>query len=71
MDINPVRMGYFEISGDVLLQNTTNFDVTIEAENIWIKGGSLKAGTSANPFPKKLTIRLLGAQNATGFTVSP
>lgn len=69
--MNPQRIGYFEISGDVIIPNTTNIDITIEAENIWIKGGSFKAGTTSNPFPKKLTIRLLGVQNATGFTVSP
>ena len=71
MDMNPARIGYFEINGDVIVPNTTNIDIAIEAENIWIKGGSFKAGTTQYPFPKKLTIRLLGVQNATGFTVSP
>jgi hypothetical protein len=70
MDMSPARMAFFEISGDVIIPNTTIVDITIEAENIWIKGGSLKAGKDT-PFAKKLTIRLLGAQNATGFTVSP
>ena len=71
LDMVPARIGYFEIIGDVIIPNTTNIDITIEAENIWIKGGALKVGSSAYPLTTKLTIRLLGVQNATGFTVNP
>jgi len=69
MDMNPARIAYFEINGDVIIQDTQ--DITIVAENIWIKGGSLKAGTSSTPFTHQFKIQLNGNQNATGFTVSP
>lgn len=69
MDINPARIAYFEINGDVVVQDIQN--ITIIAQNIWIKGGSLKAGTSSTPFTHQLKIQLNGVQNATGFTVSP
>ena len=69
MDTNPARIGYFEISGDVIISDA--LDINITAENIWIKGGSLKAGNSSTPYARNLVIQLLGVQNATGFTVSP
>ena len=69
MDISPARIGYFEINGDIIVSNI--LDITIVADNIWIKGGSLKAGTSAAPFTYNFVIKLLGAQNATGITISP
>jgi hypothetical protein len=43
MDMNPVRIGYFEIQGNIIIEDKR--DLTIVAENIWITGsGSVKAG---------------------------
>lgn len=69
MDISPARIYYFEISGDIIIPDTQ--DITISADNIWIKGGSLKAGTKDAPFTHKLTIQLKGLKDDLGFTVSP
>jgi hypothetical protein len=70
MDMNPVRIGYFEINGNIIIED--NRDFTIVAENIWITGsGSVKAGSAENPFSRSLIIQLNGNQMATGFTVSP
>ena len=69
MDMNPVRIGYFEINGDVIIEDKR--DYMIVAENIWVKGGSLKAGSNETSFTHQLLFQLNGNQNATGFTVSP
>ena len=69
MDMNPARIAYFEINGDIIIEDKR--DIYIVAENIWIKGGSLKAGSAEAAFTHSLKIQLNGVQNATGFTVSP
>ena len=46
-------------------------DYTIIANNIWIKTGSVKAGTVAAPFVHALTFQLNGVKNASGFTIDP
>lgn len=69
LDMSPAKIGYFEISGDIIVPDTQ--DVTIQADKIWIKGGSLKAGTSTSPFSHKLVIQLNGKKDDLGFSVSP
>ena len=69
MDMNPARFGYFEINRDIIIEDKR--DITIVAENIWIKGGSIKAGSTEAAFTHQLVFQLNGNQNATGFTVSP
>ena len=69
LNMSPARIGYFEISGDIIIPDTQ--DVTIQADNIWIKGGSLKAGNSTSHFTHKLVIQLNGNKNDLGITVSP
>lgn len=69
MDMNPARIAYLEINGDIIIEDKR--DIYIVAENIWIKGGSLKAGSAESAFTHSLKIQLNGVQNATGFTVSP
>ncbi len=69
MDMNPARIAYFEINGDVIIEDAR--DITIVAENIWVKSGSIKAGTAEVAFSHQLLFQLNGNQNATGFTVSP
>ena len=62
-------MDYFEVNGDIIIEDT--MDLNITANNVWIKGCSIKAGTSAIPFTKSLIFQLNGVQNDTGFTVDP
>lgn len=69
MDMNPANITYFEINGDVIIPDTQ--DIKIVAQNIWIKGGSLKAGLKSTPFTHNLTIEMTGDKSGTGFTVSP
>jgi len=69
MDMQPSRIGYFEINGDIIIPDTQ--DILIEAENVWIKSGSLKAGTNTTPFSHQLTIQVNGNMDDIGLTVSP
>lgn len=45
--------------------------MNITAESIWIKEGSIKAGSSATPFTHNLTFQLNGDKNFSGITVNP
>jgi len=69
MDMSPNKIGYFEINGDIIIPDSQ--DILIEAENIWIKTGSLKAGTNTTPFTHKLALQINGNFDDIGFTVSP
>ncbi len=69
MDVNPPRMAYFEVNGDIIIQDSQNINIT--AENIWIKGGSIKAGNAQTPFTHNLTFQLNGDKNLSGITISP
>ena len=52
MDVNPAIFGYFEINGDIIIQDKLNIEII--ADNIWIKGGSIKAGKVELPFTHDL-----------------
>lgn len=58
MDVQPARIGYLEVNGDVIIQDTQDF--TIVAQNIWVKEGVIKAGDSAVPFTHKLVFQING-----------
>jgi hypothetical protein len=45
MDVNPPIMDYFEIEGDVIIEDTQDF--LIQADHIWLKYGSIKAGSAS------------------------
>lgn len=55
MDMQPNPIGNWLIRGDVIIPDTM-LNVHIIAKNIWIKSGSLKAGTSSVPYPGKIVI---------------
>lgn len=55
VDIQPNKFGYWLILGDVIVPDTM-MNLHIIAQNIWIKSGSFKAGTSALPHPGRITI---------------
>jgi len=42
-------------------------DRNISCKSIWIRAGSLKAGTSSSPFTHKLNIALYGEKNDAGY----
>ena len=70
MDIQPNVFGDWLIRGDVIIPDT-NLDVHIKARNIWIKSGSIKAGTSSVPYPGKLTFEILGNKNDRSYVIDP
>lgn len=69
MNVQPATINYLEINGDVYIDDTLN--LTISANNIWIKGGSLNAGSSSAPLNHSLTITLNGNKEDVGLTVDP
>lgn len=69
MNIQPATINYLEINGDVYIDDT--LDLTISAKNIWIKGGSLNAGSASAPLNHSLTITLNGEKTDVGLTVDP
>jgi hypothetical protein len=69
MNVNPAPIDYFEVNGDIIIEDIMDFNIT--ANNIWIKGGSIKAGSSSTPFTKSLVFQLNGQKGASGFTVDP
>ena len=69
MDVNPPKFDKFIIKGTVVVSEDIG-DVTIEANNIWVKG-KLRAGTSSSPFPNKLTIKIYGKKDDRGMVIDP
>ena len=61
MDVDPPALGTLTING-VLLFDEARAESLLEAKNIWIFQGEMHAGTASEPFPGKITIRLLGNQ---------
>jgi hypothetical protein len=68
--MQPATMGFWLIKGDVYVPET-NLDVTFQADNIWIKSGSLNAGTSSIPHPGKIKIIITGNKNDGGIVIDP
>ena len=56
-----MRFGTLIIDG--ILKMDPTIDISIEANNIWIRSGELVAGDESTPFPKKLTITLYGTKD--------
>jgi hypothetical protein len=69
MNTVPAEMDYFEVNGDIFIEDT--LDLNITANNIWIKGGSIKAGNSTAAFNHSLIFQINGLKNDSGFTVDP
>jgi hypothetical protein len=55
-----------EIDGDVIIPNGA--DRNIACKSIWIKAGSLTAGSAATPFTNSLNIQLNGNRQDSGYT---
>jgi hypothetical protein len=57
------------IDGDVIIED--NLDIAISCNTIWIRAGSLKAGSAAFPFTHRLTFTLNGLKNDPGYYFDP
>lgn len=57
------------IDGDVIIQDKQDRNIT--AKSIWIRTGSLTAGSATSPFTHKLTIQLNGNKNDSGYVFDP
>lgn len=69
MDVNPAIAPLLTIDGTVYVNDTRNTNIT--AQSIWIRQGSLTAGSLPTPYQHKLTIQLNGEQNDRGIVVDP
>lgn len=69
IDVQPPKLDQLIIAGSVVISENIG-DITIEANNIWVKG-KLKAGTSSSPFPHKLTIKMYGKKSDRGMVIDP
>lgn len=59
VDVVPASIGFWMIDGDVIISSILP-DVHIKAKGIWVRAGSIQAGTSTTPHPGKLTFELIG-----------
>lgn len=66
MDVTPAPINFLKIDGDIIIP-PNNLDVTISANGIWVRAGSIKAGTSTAPHPGKINFELLGNRADAGF----
>ena len=69
MDIDPAECGLMSIDGDVVIED--KFDRNISCQAIWVKAGSITAGSASEPFTHQLTIQLNGQKNDPGYTFDP
>lgn len=55
------------IDGDVIIEDLN--DRNIHCKFIWIRAGSLKAGSASSPFTHKINITLYGNRNDSGYVI--
>jgi len=53
------------VDGDVIIPNSADINITCEA--IWIRAGSIKAGSASAPFTYQLTFQINGNKNHPGW----
>jgi hypothetical protein len=68
MDMDPAPITYLTIDGDVYLGDR---NTSISADVIFIRAGSLNAGTASDPFNYTLTITLNGNKSDQSFVIDP
>ena len=71
MDMDTEVLSHLRIDGDLILSDQQNPDTLIQAEFIWIRAGSLKSGSSSDPFNGTITIRIFGNKDDVGEVFSP
>ena len=64
LDVSYVKVKSLTIDGILRIDSSLS-SVTIEADYIWVRGGSLYAGDYNFPFTGKLTIKLTGTAEST------
>lgn len=69
MDVDPAPCGFMQIDGDVIIEDKEDRNIT--CGSIWIRAGSLKAGTASQPFTHQITIQINGLKNDGGYTFDP
>ncbi len=69
MDIDPAVCEFMTIDGDVIIEDKEDRNIT--CESIWIRAGSITAGSAGTPFTHKLTIQLNGLKNDPGYVFDP
>ena len=68
--MNPEPIEFLKINGDVIIPDT-HLNAHLIAESIWIHAGSLKAGSSSEPFPGTVIIEITGDKRDPGYVFSP
>lgn len=69
MDVDPAACGFMQIDGDVIIEDKADRNIT--CNSIWIRAGSLTAGSVDVPFTHQITIQLNGQKNDPGYTFDP
>ena len=69
LDIEPPPLGNLIITGTLVVSSDVG-DMTLEAENIWVKG-KFQVGKSSSSFPNNFVIKINGKRNDRGITVDP
>jgi hypothetical protein len=69
MDMSPAPMDFWQVDGDVFIPDTLP-EANITARAIWVRTGSIKAGTSAVPYPGKINIKILGNKEDYGWVLN-
>ena len=70
MDVDPAEMEFFYVDGDVIIPES-NLEVTIKADSIWVRAGSIKAGNASVPHPGSITFEITGSKNDVGYVMTP
>lgn len=69
MDVQPAVFETLIVNGDIILDDT--IDINITADNIWIRAGSIKAGSKKEPFTHLLTFQINGNKSDKGIIIDP
>jgi hypothetical protein len=65
LDIDPAPANYMIIDGAVVAEDTRNVNIT--ARSIFIRAGSITAGSLQNPFRHKFTIQIINTKDDNGW----
>jgi hypothetical protein len=68
MNVDPPALNNLTINGDLIIDQRNS---NLEAHFIWIRAGSITAGSSTNPFPYNFTIILDGNKTDKGYVIDP
>ena len=69
LDVDPAIANYMIIDGTVIADDTRNVNIT--ARSIFIRAGSISAGSPSTPFKHMFTIQLIGSWLEDGWYIVP